>query len=48
LAAYIRDQVSHRQPFIVLLLSPKIAGDAMSLSSLSVICNALRVRKVKL
>ncbi|KJS00944.1 MAG: hypothetical protein VR65_11170 [Desulfobulbaceae bacterium BRH_c16a] len=31
-----------------LLLSPIIAGAAMSLSSVSVIVNALRLRKVKL
>jgi Cu+-exporting ATPase len=35
-------------PFIGLLLSPIIAGAAMSLSSVSVISNALRLRKVKL
>jgi P-type Cu+ transporter len=35
-------------PFFGLLLSPMIAGAAMSLSSLSVIGNALRLRKVKL
>jgi Cu+-exporting ATPase len=35
-------------PFFGLLLSPVIAGAAMSLSSVSVIANALRLRKAKL
>jgi cation transport ATPase len=35
-------------PFFGLLLSPIIAGAAMSLSSVSVIGNALRLRKVRL
>ncbi len=35
-------------PFFGLLLSPMLAGAAMSLSSLSVISNALRLRSVKL
>jgi Cu+-exporting ATPase len=35
-------------PFFAVLLSPIIAGAAMSLSSVSVIMNALRLRKVKL
>jgi Cu+-exporting ATPase len=35
-------------PFVGLLLSPIIAGAAMSLSSVSVISNALRLRRVKL
>ena len=35
-------------PYFGLLLSPIIAGAAMSLSSVSVISNALRLRKVKL
>ena len=35
-------------PFVGLLLSPMIAGAAMSLSSVSVIANALRLRSVKL
>jgi Cu+-exporting ATPase len=35
-------------PFFGILLSPMIAGAAMSLSSVSVIANALRLRSVKL
>jgi P-type Cu+ transporter len=35
-------------PFLGLLLSPMIAGAAMSMSSVSVIGNALRLRKMKL
>jgi Cu+-exporting ATPase len=35
-------------PFFGLLLSPIIAGAAMSLSSVTVIGNALRLRRVKL
>ena len=35
-------------PFFGMLLSPIIAGAAMSLSSVSVITNALRLRKVRL
>lgn len=35
-------------PFTGLLLSPMIAALAMSLSSASVISNALRLRKVKI
>ena len=35
-------------PFSGILLSPILAGAAMSLSSVSVISNALRLRKIKL
>jgi Cu+-exporting ATPase len=35
-------------PFFGILLSPILAGAAMSLSSVSVITNALRLRKAKL
>jgi Cu+-exporting ATPase len=34
-------------PFFGLLLSPMIAAAAMSVSSVSVVCNALRLRSVK-
>jgi Cu+-exporting ATPase len=35
-------------PFFGMLLSPMIAGAAMSVSSVSVISNALRLRRVRL
>jgi P-type Cu+ transporter len=35
-------------PFFGTLLSPMLAGASMSLSSVSVIANALRLRKAKL
>ena len=35
-------------PFFGLLLSPMLAGAAMSLSSVSVISNALRLRRTRL
>jgi Cu+-exporting ATPase len=35
-------------PFFGILLSPMIASAAMTLSSVSVIANALRLRKVEL
>lgn len=35
-------------PFFGVLLSPMLAGAAMALSSVSVIANALRLRRLKL
>jgi Cu+-exporting ATPase len=35
-------------PFVGILLSPMIAAAAMSLSSVSVIANALRLKRVRL
>ena len=35
-------------PFLGVLLSPMLAGAAMSLSSVSVIINALRLRRLRL